>query len=226
MVQDKIKIHETQLRAIGKLKPFDQNPRTITRQMFEKLCQSIKESGFVEPLVIDETDRVLGGHQRLRAAKKLGLKQVPCCVVNLKGDEGKAKLLNLRLNRIQGEFDYEILFKFLNDVDASVIEQAGFDSDEVEEIARMMQEADSAVEQAMEENTERTRVAFEAVEAKGQTPFKFGSFRAHVSNEYYDKFNVIYDTLFNKSIVKSEAQFVKFVVKATLLRMRKMTGSD
>jgi hypothetical protein len=222
-----IKIHQTELRKVKELKQFEQNPRTITKDMFEKLCQSIQDSGFVEPLVIDETNRVLGGHQRLKAAKRLGLLAVPCCIVDLKGDEQKAKLLNLRLNRIQGEFDYEILFKFLSDdLDPALIERAGFDSDEVEEITRMMQEADSAVEHAMEEATEKTRVAFEATEAKGTVPFKFGSFKAHVPTEYYDKFNVIYDTLFNKGIVKSEVQFSKFVVKATLLRMRKMIGGN
>jgi hypothetical protein len=79
------------------------NPREITDGEFKKLQDSIKEFGFVEPVVINKQDQIIGGHMRVRAAKALGFKEVPCAIVDIEGD--RAKILNLALNRISGRWD-------------------------------------------------------------------------------------------------------------------------
>ncbi len=87
----------------NKLSFADYNPREITANDFEALKKSLQEFGFVEPVVVNKNDEIIGGHMRVRAARDLGMKEVPCVYVDLKAD--KAKLLNLALNRISGRWD-------------------------------------------------------------------------------------------------------------------------
>lgn len=70
----------------------------------ESLRRSVSRWGMVEPLVVRRSDQlVIGGHQRLEAARALGLAAVP--VVYVEASDAEAKALNLALNRIQGEWD-------------------------------------------------------------------------------------------------------------------------
>lgn len=96
---------------ISKLKLAEYNPRMIDADDLDGLARSIKEFGFVEPVVVnsnsDRTNTVIGGHQRIRAAKKLGMDKVPCVFVDL--DEPKEKALNIALNKISGEWDFKKL---------------------------------------------------------------------------------------------------------------------
>jgi hypothetical protein len=88
--------------SLLKFAPY--NPREITDHDFEALKKSIKEFGFVEPVVVNKKDnQIIGGHMRVRAAMELGFKTVPVAWVDL--DEKRAKILNLSLNRISGRWD-------------------------------------------------------------------------------------------------------------------------
>jgi DNA modification methylase len=101
-----------------------------------KLMRSIEQFGFVEPLVVRRADHaIIGGHQRWEAAKRLGLKTVPVVYVDVSPDQ--AKLLNLALNRITGEWDLPQLghlleeLKGLPDIDETL---SGFDEKEMESL--------------------------------------------------------------------------------------------
>lgn len=215
------KAHRQKQVSIKELKPFEGNPRTITREMMNKLCQSIEEEGFLQPIVCDENFRVLGGWQRLRAAKKLKLKEVPVIQVDCGGDEQRAKVINLRLNKIHGEFDYEALYKFLEDVDVNIIGSAGFDAEEIDEIMKALNEADQDLQESAEESVERAKVSFEADASKSRCDFKFGSFRTKVAIKNYDRFNQVFDTLLSQKVVQDEASFVAWVVGAAVARMKR-----
>lgn len=97
--------------AITDLKEAEYNPRQISKDDFQQLCRSIKEFGFAEPLVVNQhpsrMNVVIGGHQRLKAARVLGYTKLPCYLLNL--PEEKERELNVRLNRNTGEFDFDIL---------------------------------------------------------------------------------------------------------------------
>ena len=84
---------------IGDLRPDPANPRRISDEELESLTRSIREFGLIDPIIARrrEDKVVIGGHQRLLAARKLGLKSA-CGVVNL--PEEQAHLLNLALNKI------------------------------------------------------------------------------------------------------------------------------
>jgi ParB-like chromosome segregation protein Spo0J len=114
---------------IDDVTPASYNPRTISPDMLEKLCKGIQEFGWVEPIVINSDNTVIGGHQRLIAAKNIGMVEVPAIRVNL--DKKREKALNLALNKLQGEWDYpklvEVLGEFESDHDFD-IELTGFDN--------------------------------------------------------------------------------------------------
>ena len=79
---------------IDSLKPAHYNPRQISREELDKLSKSIKQFGFVDPALVRKADNmIVGGHQRIKAAQELGLKEVP--VIYLDISENDAKLLNV-----------------------------------------------------------------------------------------------------------------------------------
>ncbi|HZA21125.1 MAG TPA: ParB/Srx family N-terminal domain-containing protein, partial [Dehalococcoidia bacterium] len=97
---------------ISELRPDPANPRRISDQELESLTRSIREFGFVQPVVARREDKtIIGGHQRLIAARRLGLKQVPVVFLDLSSEQ--ARLLNLGLNRIGGTWDQELLARLL-----------------------------------------------------------------------------------------------------------------
>jgi ParB-like chromosome segregation protein Spo0J len=114
--------------------------------MLKQLCASLKEFGFVQPIVARAEDGlVVGGHQRLTAYDYL-LKQegyadaerakmpVPCVLP--KGlSEARTKSLNLALNKISGEWDYTKLADVLDSIkDAPALDLTGFSTDEITEV--------------------------------------------------------------------------------------------
>ncbi|MFC1588139.1 ParB N-terminal domain-containing protein [Planctomycetota bacterium] len=120
---------------IHEVHPALYNPRIITESEMKKLCRSLQEFGCVDPIIINANGRIIGGHQRWEAAKKLGWPSVPCIQVDL--DESKEKTLNLALNRISGDWDDEKLAKLLEEIqsDNSIDEiLSGFDSQEIDDL--------------------------------------------------------------------------------------------
>ena len=97
---------------------------------WEKLKRSIEEFGNVEPIVWNKrTGNVVGGHQRLAVLKSMGYDTVPCSVVDL--DETDEKLLNVALNKIKGQWDYDKLEDVLRGFDYEVATASGFSAEEI-----------------------------------------------------------------------------------------------
>jgi ParB/RepB/Spo0J family partition protein len=82
---------------IDELKPDPSNPRRISQAELEALTRSIREFGLVDPVIVRREDGlVIGGHQRLVAAGRLGLKTVPMMRLDLSPE--RSRLLNIALN--------------------------------------------------------------------------------------------------------------------------------
>ncbi|MDT3683728.1 MAG: site-specific DNA-methyltransferase [Pseudorhodoplanes sp.] len=64
-------------RRIEELKPSPHNARTHSRKQIKQVARSIKQFGFTNPVLIDDTGRIISGHCRVEAAKLLGLQEVP-----------------------------------------------------------------------------------------------------------------------------------------------------
>ncbi len=73
---------EMQLVSIDKLVPYINNARTHTPEQINKLRSSLREFGFVNPLIIDRSYNVIAGHGRLEGAKAEGYTEVPCVFVD------------------------------------------------------------------------------------------------------------------------------------------------
>lgn len=117
---------------IADLKPAAYNPRQITDKQQVDLDESIKRFGIVDPFVVnsnpDRKNVVIGGHQRLKSARRLGYKDVPVYYVDL--TEEKEKELNLRLNKNTGDWDNDLLVKF----ERGLLEEIGWKPDELDVI--------------------------------------------------------------------------------------------
>ena len=69
---------EMKLVDIEKLVPYVNNARTHSQDQINKLRSSIREFGFINPVIIDKDYGVIAGHGRIMAAKEEGIKEVPC----------------------------------------------------------------------------------------------------------------------------------------------------
>src|SRR3990167_8156473 len=131
-------IMEIKLVPIGDLQFADYTPRKITDSQFRKLRASLREFGFVEPVVVNRhpgrENVIVGGHMRVRAAIAEAMTEAPCFFVDL--DPQKEKLLNIALNRISGDWDEEKLAEMvykLNEEGADLT-LSGFEEHEVSRI--------------------------------------------------------------------------------------------
>jgi hypothetical protein len=90
---------------VSLLKPAPYNPRKISPEEMDKLKLSLNTYGFVDPAIVQRsTGIIIGGHQRVEAARQLGWTEVPVVYVNI--DDVKSKTLNLALNKISGDWDF------------------------------------------------------------------------------------------------------------------------
>ena len=85
-------------KNIADIHPYENNPRN-NKKSIEKVAQSIREFGFLQPIVCDKDDVILAGHTRYEAAKLLGLKTVPVIYAN-DLTSGQAKAYRLADNKV------------------------------------------------------------------------------------------------------------------------------
>lgn len=112
--------HKVEYRDISTLKHWNINPRKISKDELERLKRSLKEDpDWLEARPIALSDRtgelvVIAGNQRVKAAKALGLKEVPCVIYHCK-DETEEKRKAIKDNHENGEWDEEIFAEFFKD---------------------------------------------------------------------------------------------------------------
>ncbi len=81
---------------IKDIKPADYNPRIIKEQQFNNLKSSIKEIGFVLPIIVNsDNNTIVAGHQRTKASESLGINTVPAIFVNNIGEGDEIKFNQL-----------------------------------------------------------------------------------------------------------------------------------
>lgn len=114
---------EMQLVAVSKLIPYVNNARTHSAEQVMKLRSSLREFGFVNPLIIDKNFNVLCGHGRLMAAKEEGMKEVPCVFVDhMTEAQKKAYILADNRMAMDAGWDEELLAIEMNE-----LQDLGFD---------------------------------------------------------------------------------------------------
>ena len=96
---------------IHDIKPDPKNPRKISKDEYEKLLKSIKDDPKLlnaKPIIIDENNVILGGHQRYKACLELAIEDVPVIVMANLSERERKKLLIID-NTHNGEFDFDML---------------------------------------------------------------------------------------------------------------------
>ncbi|MGG0756475.1 ParB N-terminal domain-containing protein [Brevibacillus laterosporus] len=170
---------DIRLLPIDKINPVSYNPRVDLQPgdaEYEKLKRSIKDFGYVEPLVWNQrTGNLVGGHQRYKIlVNEQGRREVEVSVVDL--DEQKEKALNIAMNKISGDWDEEKLSQVLADLQDSDLDVTLTGFDEVD-LKRMLDEIEIP---NFEEGTEEDQGDLGVLSSKIVTcPHCGGEFEQH-----------------------------------------------
>ena len=117
-------------KPTAELKLYDKNTKKHDDVQINNVAESIKQYGFVQPIVIDKNNVVIIGHCRLLAAKKLKMSDVPCvCVEDLTEEQVKAlRIVDNKSN--ESPWDFDFLADELADLDLSNFDfDFGIDTD-------------------------------------------------------------------------------------------------
>lgn len=122
---------------VSELIPYVNNARTHSQEQVNKLRSSLREFGFVTPVIIDADKNVIAGHGRLMAAKEEGITEVPCVLVDYL-TEAQKKAYILADNRYAQDagWDEELLrleIEALEGMDFDV-SLTGFNEDEISDL--------------------------------------------------------------------------------------------
>ena len=128
---------EMQLVPLPKLVPYVNNARTHSPEQLAKLRSSLREFGFINPVIIDRDFNVIAGHGRIAAAKEEGITEVPCVFVDyLTEAQKKAYILADNRMALDAGWDEELLrieIESLQGADFDV-SLTGFGEDEIADL--------------------------------------------------------------------------------------------
>ncbi len=120
---------------LGRLIPYVNNSRTHSEEQVAQVAASIREFGFTNPILIDESDSIIAGHGRLMAAQKLGLDEVPCIrLAHLSDAQKKAYVIADNKLALNAGWDDDLLaleLESLKELDFDLA-LTGFDAGELE----------------------------------------------------------------------------------------------
>lgn len=136
---------DMQLVPIAKLIPYVNNARTHSPEQITKLRSSLREFGFINPVIIDRDFNVIAGHGRLLAAKEENITEVPCVFVDYLTEAQKKayiiadnrmamdagwdeELLRVEIEALQGE-DFDVLLTGFDEKELSDLFKDGSDSE-------------------------------------------------------------------------------------------------
>jgi DNA modification methylase len=123
-------------RKISELIPADYNPREMTEKQVKDLSESIERFSLADPIVINTNNHIIGGHQRINILKlKYGNNgaEVDVRIPSRKLTEKEEQELNIRLNKNLGQWDFDALANF----DEEMLKDVGFDSKELDKIFQL-----------------------------------------------------------------------------------------
>ncbi|MCR4671975.1 MAG: ParB N-terminal domain-containing protein [Lachnospiraceae bacterium] len=108
--------------SIDELKPYDKNPRK-NDEAVKYVANSIKEFGFKVPIIVDKDNVIVAGHTRYKAAKELGLTEVPCIVADDLTPK-QIKAFRLADNKVSefAQWDFDLLGEELGELELDMTE--------------------------------------------------------------------------------------------------------
>ncbi|SHI17705.1 site-specific DNA-methyltransferase [Sporanaerobacter acetigenes] len=152
---------ELKLINIDELIPYANNARTHSKDQINKLRSSLREFGFINPILIDKDYNIIAGHGRVMAAREEGIKEVPCVLVeHLTEAQKKAYILADNRLAMDAGWDDEMLvleLENLKEMDFDM-DLTGFEAAEIDELFsnvhdKDVEDDDFDVDAALEEDT-------------------------------------------------------------------------
>ena len=128
---------EMQLISTEKLIPYVNNARTHSAEQINKLRSSLREFGFINPVIIDRDYNVIAGHGRIEAAKAEGISEVPCVFADyLTSAQKKAYILADNRMAMDAGWDEELLRVEIEALQAESFDVGltGFDESEIADL--------------------------------------------------------------------------------------------
>lgn len=137
------KIDRVQEVSTELLKPYGNNAKIHGKDQVEKIAESIKAFGFLNPCLIDKDFNVIAGHGRLLAAQSLGMKEIPC--IYIEGlTEAERKAYTLADNRLGelAEWNMDLVYSELADLDdvGFDVDLTGFDFDLDDDVGEVIED--------------------------------------------------------------------------------------
>lgn len=151
---------EMQLVSLEKLIPYVNNARTHSPEQINKLRSSLREFGFINPVIIDRDYGVIAGHGRIMAAKEEGLTEVPCVFADhLTEAQKKAYILADNRMAMDAGWDEELLRIEIESLkeDAFDLSLTGFDE---KELSKLFDDGKEAEEDGFDVEAELKKPAF------------------------------------------------------------------
>lgn len=111
-------------KAIADLIPYAANAKKHDEKQIKNVAESIKQFGFVQPVVVDRAGVIVIGHCRVLAAKRLGMKEVPCvCVDDLTPEQvNTLRLVDNKSAEDGASWDFDLLADELPGLDLSAFD--------------------------------------------------------------------------------------------------------
>lgn len=137
---------DMQLIPISKLVPYVNNARTHSPEQVMKLRSSLREFGFINPIIIDRDYGIIAGHGRLLAAKEEGITEVPCVFVDyLTEAQKKAYILADNRMAMDAGWDEELLRVEIEALqgEAFDVSLTGFDEKELADLFKDGNDSDA-----------------------------------------------------------------------------------
>lgn len=141
----------TERIKVSDLKPYERNPRRITKDKYEKLVQSIQRLGYMTPIIAQPDGRIIGGHARKKALQELKIKEIDVRIPSRELTEEEYKEALLRDNISNGEWDFDILSA---DFDSEFLDFVGL---EVPDVAKLPAEVEEDEAPAVQETAKSVR---------------------------------------------------------------------
>jgi len=135
------RVGESKNMNINDLKPYEKNAKKHSKKQINQVAESIKNFGFVQPIVIDKYNNIIIGHCRYEASKILGITEVKVGVGFAKKDDNfipaimvedltdeQVKLLRIADNKLnESNWEMSLVYEELAQFDAELINLTGFD---------------------------------------------------------------------------------------------------
>ena len=135
---------------IENLIPYKNNARTHSEEQIVKIVNSIKQFGFINPVLVDGKLNIISGHGRVLAAEKMKLKEVPCLFIeDLTEEQKRAYIIADNRLALDAGWDEDLLKMELEelknlDIDLSI---TGFDINEIDDILKNIEDMEESEEE-------------------------------------------------------------------------------